>query len=527
MIAGYVSDARPDIAGAVYIAPEGTGLPAASDAALDSRFLELGYISDEGLTHARDDESIRAWGGETALPLGSDMLRFELLEIMNDKAARFVFGSTNVSGVLSSGLALTVNDGEGEIRSLVVDMVLRSDAIRRIVVPRAQVVDVDDIVYEDDEPAGWEVTVKCLPDAEGNYHYEYTQSGVVSPGGIHNLRLSDVLVQSGVHDFTERPAAGYVGIGTVTVKGDANLVPENIRGGVSILGVEGAYQKEAVRLVKRSVTVTQNGTQTVQTPSGYDGIASVSIETDVPTEVVNRTPDAVTPSWQTQTITPGEGYTGLDRVVVRGDGNLRDGRYIAKGHAIFDVEGEYGEEPQTVDVDPAVSLPASVEPDNGYVLVRVNIPKPDTLRPLNIARGVVIFGVTGTLDSDVNNYPSVTVTPGASRQTIDPEAFGAYTGLSRVVVLPVAGLEAENIRIGAEVGGVTGTYRGDLADAVVLPSFDEQLILPAARYTGFGTVTVQGIDTDAVIWSGSQAQYEAMSHASGKLYAVWKEDGAS
>lgn len=241
MFDGYVSDGRPDIAGAVYAAPEGAGLPTAPDTALDSRFRELGYISEEGLTNARDDESIRAWGGEIALPLNADLLRFELLEIMSAEAARFVFGTSNVTGVLNTGLALAVNDGAGEICSFVVDMVLRSDAIRRIVVPRAQVVDVGDIVYEDDTPAGWEVSVRCLPDARGNYHYEYTQSGVVSPGGIHNLRLSDVLVQSGAHDFIEKPAAGYIGIGTVTVKGDANLLPENIREGVAILGVEGTF----------------------------------------------------------------------------------------------------------------------------------------------------------------------------------------------------------------------------------------------------------------------------------------------
>ena len=42
---------------------------------------------------------------------------------------------------------------------------------------------------------------------------------------------------------------GYTGLGTVTVNPvtasiDANLIPENIKAGVTILGVEGTYQGE-------------------------------------------------------------------------------------------------------------------------------------------------------------------------------------------------------------------------------------------------------------------------------------------
>ena len=45
--------------------------------------------------------------------------------------------------------------------------------------------------------------------------------------------LSEIVVRSGVADFIEVPADGFYGIGKVTVEGDADLVPPNIKYGVS------------------------------------------------------------------------------------------------------------------------------------------------------------------------------------------------------------------------------------------------------------------------------------------------------
>ena len=57
-------------------------------------------------------------------------------------------------------------------------MILRDGTLKRIVIPSCKISEVGDIVYSDTEAIGYDTTVDCTPDSEGNTHYEYIQQPV-------------------------------------------------------------------------------------------------------------------------------------------------------------------------------------------------------------------------------------------------------------------------------------------------------------------------------------------------------------
>lgn len=175
--ASNVSAGKPKPTGAIHVAPKGTTLPT-STADVLTGFSDLGYCSDDGLTNGTNLEvqKIKAWGGDTVLVIQSskeDTFSFKLIEVKNVDVLKFVYGSSNVSGDLTTGLTINVNNTDVEEVSIVIDMIMSENTAKRIVIPTAKISEVSDIVYGDEEAVGYETTVDCIPDASGNTHYEY------------------------------------------------------------------------------------------------------------------------------------------------------------------------------------------------------------------------------------------------------------------------------------------------------------------------------------------------------------------
>ena len=176
-----VSVGKPKIGGAIYVASVGTDLPVSAVATLDEDFKGLGYVSEDGVTNAdsRESEEITAWGGDvvaTPQTSRSDAFSFTLIECMNVDVLKFVYGSDNVSGALATGITIAANSKPQVDVSVVIDMILNGDVLKRIVLPVASISEVGEITYVDNEPIGYETTVSCKPDSTGNTHYEYIQT---------------------------------------------------------------------------------------------------------------------------------------------------------------------------------------------------------------------------------------------------------------------------------------------------------------------------------------------------------------
>ena len=177
--ANNVSAGKPKVGGAVFRAPFGTLLPTRADTDLDeSVWKGEGYISEDGVTNSNTRESaeIKAWGGDVVDNVQTDKkdtYKMTFIECLNLEVLKTVYGDGNVSGALETGIAIKVNSAELQSNSYVIDTILKNNALKRHVIPNAKVASIEDVVYKDDEPVGYTVTLSCLPDSQGNTHYEY------------------------------------------------------------------------------------------------------------------------------------------------------------------------------------------------------------------------------------------------------------------------------------------------------------------------------------------------------------------
>lgn len=176
--AANVTVGKPKIGGAIYCAPLGTTLPTDAETALDAAFTCLGYASDDGLVNGREFNSgnISAWGGDNVLDYGNmakDTFQFTLLEAMNVDVLKVVYGDSNVTGTLATGIEIGIGSQLPDAYAWVFEVVMTGGALKRIVVPQAAITEVGDVNYKDEEAVGYETTISAQPDTAGKYHYEY------------------------------------------------------------------------------------------------------------------------------------------------------------------------------------------------------------------------------------------------------------------------------------------------------------------------------------------------------------------
>lgn len=182
--ASNVAVGKPKITGAVYVGATSLTAPTTADEALASGFACLGYVSSDGLVISEKPtaEDIKAWGGDvvdTAVTEAGVTAKFTMIETLNPEVQKVVHSDANVSGALATGLTAISNMKEKDTKIFVFDTILRG-AIRRIVIPRGKVSEVEDVTYKDDSAVGHGVTLKALADSAGNYKYEYTKAVTAS-----------------------------------------------------------------------------------------------------------------------------------------------------------------------------------------------------------------------------------------------------------------------------------------------------------------------------------------------------------
>ena len=165
---------------AVYAAPLGTTLPTSATAVLDNAFVDLGWVSEDGVANAisRETTKHRAWGGEVVKVTQdnyTETVRFTLLESSADVLA-VVYGADNVT---ESGDTITVEHSRLQLerQSFVIDFV-DGEKAGRIVIREGQVTELGDVMYVHKDLTKYELTVDVFkPDNANNAvvtYFDYT-----------------------------------------------------------------------------------------------------------------------------------------------------------------------------------------------------------------------------------------------------------------------------------------------------------------------------------------------------------------
>ena len=263
--------------------------------------------------------------------------------------------------------------------------------------------------------------------------------------------LYSLEVTSGTQDYTFTPPEGYYGFGEVTVKGDEDLVPENIRAGKNILGVDGAFKGGELQEVTVRSTFDRFGVE------------------------------------------PDEGYYGISKVIVDTDPNLA-ARNIRKGVKMFDVEGTYGN---------FTSKSATITKNGSYNYT------PDSYDGLSEVK-VTVNVPSETIENVVDaNLTDLYVSPGRNDQTFNKRAAtgeGEIHGYNYVKVYGDDDLISDNIRKGATIFGVAGSYEktevveGEFQEKTLVPSSFPYYVRPDSGYDALTKVT---LNADSDLKSGN------------------------
>lgn len=195
----YTSDVRvgapeqTSTVGAILSAPLGTAVPTLSDitkngVTINQAFTGNEYISEDGLTltPSTSTQDIKDWSGATVrkvLESFDGTLSWTMIST-NESAMNIAFGDdyvTTASASTTHGKQTRTALG-AHLPDARAWVFLMKDGDARIVitVPNGQVTEVGEVTFASNAAVGWQVTLACYPDANGECIYIMTDDGEVS-----------------------------------------------------------------------------------------------------------------------------------------------------------------------------------------------------------------------------------------------------------------------------------------------------------------------------------------------------------
>lgn len=181
------SKVRVGLTGAVSKAPYGTTGPTDVSSSLNTAFVDVGAISEDGVTitspDAGDKTVIKMWQGSAqvrVLRTASDDLptiKFTILE--TNKVAVETYFDTTVTAAATSG-SFTFTPTVPNPSAYVLDVVDGAEH-HRYHIPRGVRASVGDLVYSNGDPVGYEITLECETDPTLGYPIKAWMTDLKTP----------------------------------------------------------------------------------------------------------------------------------------------------------------------------------------------------------------------------------------------------------------------------------------------------------------------------------------------------------
>lgn len=157
-----IEEVRVGVDGVVSTGPFGTATaPTTAVSALAAPWVDLGYVSEDGVTESTSitSEKIRAWQKakvvRTTITEGTISWKLVLIQTNADTVALYYGGSVDTDGSI-----VIDPTKERPVIAVAID-VIDGDEIIRSYAPEAQVTEVGDQVYQNGAPIGYEVTIEA------------------------------------------------------------------------------------------------------------------------------------------------------------------------------------------------------------------------------------------------------------------------------------------------------------------------------------------------------------------------------
>lgn len=186
-MATNAANVRVGVTGGIYHAPLGTELPTDATSEISEAFLDVGYISEDGVTQSTstDVENIVAWqNGDVVRKVQTShdlTFQFSMLETTAENMGLYYADRD------ASDSVVKVTGSQSERKSWILELVDGDDVVR-IVVPDGNVTERGDLTWANGEAVMYDVTITAYPDADGVKAYIYRDSGNNNGGGDNPSR---------------------------------------------------------------------------------------------------------------------------------------------------------------------------------------------------------------------------------------------------------------------------------------------------------------------------------------------------